>query len=68
MSAPKLIVCHFTLEELEYINDLMIRNQVLTKHIRNQLKDLDLLGVKLEYLPQPDMVGKLLSYIRQGDK
>lgn len=66
MNKDKLIACHFTTWELEYIRELMVRDRILTEHVNDNLKELRALGVRLEPLEPPNMTGKLLSYIKKG--
>jgi hypothetical protein len=66
MNNSKLIRCHFTLQELEYINDLIAREQILTSFVTRQLRCLELLNVRLPKLEQPNIIGKLLSYIKHA--
>ena len=62
----KVIQCHFSLEELEYISELMVREQVLTDHVVKSISGLKILGVELQYLERPNLTGKLLSYIKKA--
>lgn len=64
----ELITCHFTLQELEYINAAICREVALSKYVDKQLEGLELVGVKMNYLEQPNIFGKLLSYIKKGSK
>lgn len=68
MSQPKLVVCHFTVEELEYIAACMQREQDMTRYLSDNLKGLHNVGVNVHYLQQPgtSFVGKLHSYIKKG--
>lgn len=62
----KLIVCHFTQEELEYLSTVIVREDILTKYVSRSLGGLYILGVELKTFTQPNIVGKLLSYIEKA--
>lgn len=61
-----LIKCHFTREELEYINAVMCREQVLSAYVDKHFKGLETIGVQMTYLKQPNILGKLLSYLKKA--
>jgi hypothetical protein len=65
-AAQATIQCNFTKEELEYLNAVIVREQYLTEYVRKQLGGLGILGVALPYLVQPNIVGKLLSYLKKA--
>ncbi len=62
----QLIKCHFTQKELIYFRDVIACEKVLTNYVGEKIKGLDALGVKLLSLETPNVIGKLLSYIRRG--
>ncbi len=66
MIQPTLIRCHFTLEELEYLENIIKREQVLAHFASSQIYGLEILGVKLIHIKQPNIFGKLQSYIKKG--
>lgn len=66
MPEDKLMPCHFTVSELEYLERVMTREHILTHFVQKHLEGLGDLGVSLSQLIRPNITGKLLSYIRKG--
>lgn len=66
MSQDKLVKCHFTVGELEYLNKVIIREQIMHGHLKDQLSPLKVLGVTFEKLESPNIIGRILSYIKKG--
>jgi hypothetical protein len=66
---PKFLVrCYFTLEELEYIRDTLMRERILSEYTAKQLAGLAGIGVKMQERKEASVERKLLTYIERGKR
>lgn len=61
-----LVKCYFTLEELEYIRDTILREKVLSDYTAKQLAGLAGIGVTMAKRKEASVEGKLNTYITRA--